>query len=314
MALNIKTAKRELVFSKIALMGASGSGKTYSALRMAKGMSKALEPILGRKARTIMLNNEASRGLYYADEFEYDIADIAAPHNPEKYVEAINECVKAGYDILILDSSSHEWEGDGGCLSIQQGLGGRYTDWGKVTPRHNKFIQAVADSPIHIIATMRGKDQYEVDKTDNNKTTVTKIGVGAKQREGFEYEFTATLLIEQQDNFAKAQKDNTHLFENKGRFLIKEEDGEAIVAWANSGEAKHTPVIRNEVPVAPQKSTMDTIIGLCTELGGQRDEELMALVKKYAPKGNPKVIKKADEQNALLDELEAMKVARGEGK
>ena len=295
-------------------MGASGSGKTFSALRMATGMAKALKPILGREAKIVMLNNEASRGRYYANEFEYFIEDIAAPHTPEKYVEAINECVKAGMDIIILDSSSHEWEGDGGCLSIQAGLGGRYQDWAKVTPRHNKFIQAIADSPIHIIATMRGKDQYEMDKSDNGKATVTKLGVGAKQREGFEYEFTSTFLIEQGDNHAKVQKDNTHLFENKGRFLIKEEDGEAIIAWANSGEG-FTPTIRNEVSTSATKtevSTMDTIIALCTELGGQKDEELMGLVKSFAPNGNPKKIKKVEDQQSLLEKLDALKASRGE--
>lgn len=311
--LDVKDAVRELVFVKVALMGASGSGKTYSALKMATGMSEALEPILGRKAKIIMLNNEASRGKYYANEFDYSIADIAAPHEPEKYVSAIKQCVKMGFDIIILDSSSHEWEGDGGCLAIHSLLGGKYQDWSKVTPRHNKFIQEIADSPIHIIATMRGKDQYEMDKSEQGRITVTKLGVGAKQREGFEYEFTTTLLLEQQDHFAKAQKDNTHIFESKGRFIIEKEHGKEIIAWANSGKG-YTPTVRTAPATVVEPSAMDKILVLCTELGGQRDENLMTVVRKYAPKGNPKVIKEPAEQNALLAELEAMKVARGESK
>jgi hypothetical protein len=290
MSIQIKKASRELVFSKIALMGASGSGKTYSALRLAKGMSESLQKVLGKSdIKTLMLNTETSRGLYYANEFDYDIANIDPPHTPEKYVEAIYDAVKLGYDILILDSSSHEWEGSGGCLAIQQLLGGKYQDWAKVTPRHNAFIEAIAESPIHIIATMRGKDQYEMEKTDGNKATVRKLGIGAKQREGFEYEFSLTLLLDQQDNFAQTQKDNTHLFETRGRFLITEKDGVDIVAWANSGSG-YTPSVRNKPGIEPIAALKAEIIQICKDLGGKKNSDVMKVLMEYVPDGNPNSI------------------------
>lgn len=186
MALQFKKAKREKIYTKIALMAPSGGGKTYGALRLATGMAEEIKAQTGKEARILLANTEAKRGYYYADEFDYEIVDMEAPHNPEKYVELIEEAVKAGIDILILDSSSHEWEGKGGCLELQQQAGGTYQSWAKVTPRHQKFINAIADSPIHIIATMRGKDQYEMVKDDKTgKATVQKLGVGAKQRDGF---------------------------------------------------------------------------------------------------------------------------------
>ena len=114
----------------------------------------------------------------------------------------------------------------------------------KITPRHNKFIEAIADSPIHIIATMRGKDQYEVEKGDNGKVNVKKLGVGAKQRDGFEYEFTATFLIDQKTHMAEPQKDNTHVFENDISMLLTEDHGRKIIEWANSGEG-YTPPVRD---------------------------------------------------------------------
>ena len=150
----IKKAKREKIYCKIALMAPSGGGKTYSALRLATGMAQEIERETGKKAKILMGNTEQKRGYYYADEFDYDIVDIEAPHNPEKYVDFINFAVEQGYDILIIDSTSHEWEGRGGCLELHQQAGGQYQSWGKVTPRHNKFIEAIADSPIHLIATM----------------------------------------------------------------------------------------------------------------------------------------------------------------
>ena len=114
----------------------------------------------------------------------------------------------------------------GGCLELQQQAGGTYQAWGKVTPRHNKFIEAIADSPIHLIATMRGKDQYELEKDEKGKTSVKKLGVGAKQRDGFEYEFTCTFLIDQKTHMAEVQKDNTHIFENETATLLNESYGE----------------------------------------------------------------------------------------
>jgi len=287
----IKQAVRELVFVKLALMGASGSGKTYSALRLATGMATQLESVLGRPIKIIMANNEKSRGVYYANEFKYDITQVEPPHEPEKYAKLISDVVDLGYDILILDSTSHEWEGRGGCLELQQLAGGTYQAWSKVTPRHDKFLTAIADSPIHIIATMRGKDQYEMEKSDTGKVTVTKLGVGAKQRDGFEYEFTTTFLLDQKDNHATSQKDNTHLFEKEGRILLSEEDGIKIVKWANSGSG-YTPRVYkdSQLPENILSAAKAEIVEKCKELGGSQNPELMTLLKKYHPKGNPNAI------------------------
>ena len=133
MAFQIKKAVREKIYAKIALIAPSGGGKTYSSLRLATGMKEEIEKETGKTARILMANTEQARGYYYADEFDYDIVDIEAPHNPEKYVELIDFAVQEGYDILIIDSSSHEWEGKGGCLELQQQAGGTYQAWGRHT-------------------------------------------------------------------------------------------------------------------------------------------------------------------------------------
>ena len=307
MAFQVKKAKREKIFVKIALMAPSGGGKTYGSLRLSKGMAAEIEKETGKAARILFANTEAKRGYYYANEFNYDIVDIDPPHNPEKYVELIDFAVSEGYDILIIDSASHEWEGKGGCLELQQQAGGTYQSWAKVTPRHAKFINAIADSPIHIIATMRGKDQYEVTKDDRGKTSVQKLGIGARQREGFEYDFSVTFLIDQKTNTAEVQKDNTHIFENEGPTILSENHGSKIIQWANLGEG-YTPVVRkdDEEVVDDLKSVKKAIIAAAKAAGGSADETVMTTIKEYSASGNPNAIKDLDKAKELLDKLKAL--------
>lgn len=310
----VKKAKRSKIFVKTAFIAPSGGGKTYSSLRFATGMAAEIKKETGKEARILMANTEADRGYYYANEFDYDIVDINAPHNPEKYIDLINFAVDEGYDILIIDSTSHEWEGKGGCLELQQQAGGTYQSWGKITPRHNKFIEAIANSPIHIIATMRGKDQYEIEKSESGKTSVKKLGVGAKQRDGFEYDFTCTFTIDQSTNMATSQKDNTHIFEDDPETLITEEHGEKIIKWANSGEGYNPRITQAEQPVAKHAEPVDEltsvqneIIDLCKELGGTTNKELMGILKGYSKNGNPKVITSIDKARECLDKVKTLK-------
>lgn len=311
MAFQVKKAKREKIYVKIALMAPSGGGKTYGSLRLATGMAEEIERETGKKARILLANTEAKRGYYYANEFDYDIVDLDPPHNPEKYVELIDFAVKEGYDILIIDSSSHEWEGKGGCLELHQQAGGTYQSWAKVTPRHNKFINAIADSPIHIIATMRGKDQYEMNKDDKGRTTVQKLGIGAKQRDGFEYEFTCTFLIDQKTNTAEVQKDNTHIFDQEGPTILSENHGVKIMQWANSGEG-YTPIVRKpeedvvDAVVDNLKEIKKQIIELAKAAGGPGNDTVMSVIKEYVPSGNPNAIRDIEKAKELLSRIKEL--------
>jgi len=224
------------------------------------------------------------------------------------WVNFVEYAVAENYPILILDSTSPEWEGKMGCLELHKQAGGRYQDWDKVTPRHDAFIASIADSQIHIIATMRGKDQYEMEK-DGNKTSVKKLGVGAKQREGFEYEFTATFLIDQKTNMSEVQKDNTHLFENEGNLLLTEKHGVQIIQWANSGEG-FTPSLRNtktETKAESLETLRKSIIDLAKELGGVEKEDVKEVSKKH---GNPNGIKDEQKLKEYLTDMQSVKTNR----
>lgn len=307
----VKKAVREKIFPKIALIAPSGGGKTYSALRLATGMAEEIKAETGKDASILLANTEQKRGYYYADEFAYDIVDIEAPHEPEKYVDLINFAIESNYSILIIDSSSHEWEGKGGCLELQQRAGGTYQAWAKITPRHSRYISAIADSSLIIIATMRAKDQYEVGKDEKGKVTVQKIGAGAKQRDGFEYEFTCTFMLDVKTNTAEVEKDNTHLFESAGPKLLTEEDGKRIIKWANSGTTYTPPKRVIEPPEIESEDQLASIkkeiISLCTELGGTKNAQLMETLKKYSKSGNPNAIHDVAEAAECLAAIKGVK-------
>lgn len=304
----VQKATKERVWTKIALMSPSGGGKTYSALRLASGMKAELDSIENKEHKILMANTEGDRGRYYADEFDYDIIDLTKPFHPEQFVEAIEFAVNEGYDILIMDSTSPEWEGPGGCLELQTRAGATYQAWGKVTPRHQKFLDALVQSNLHIIATMRGKDQYEVVKDDRGKTTVKKLGVGAKQRDGFEYEFTCTFTIDAKTHISDAQKDNTHIFEEES-FLLTEKHGAEIIKWANTGIKKAPePITAQKAGIAPEdklKATKKDIIELANTLI-KSNPDVMNVIKKYVSSGNPNMIKTQEVADNLLAALKAM--------
>ena len=160
---------------------------------------------------------------------------VAAPFSPEKYIEAIKTCEKAGMEVLIIDSITHEWDGKGGCLEIVESLGGKYQDWGKVTPRHQSFIDAIIQSSCHVITTVRRKQDYEVIKDGNGKIKVEKSGLREITREGFEYELTINLELDTKHN-ATVSKDRTGLFMDKPAFVPTEKTGELIQQWCDQGE------------------------------------------------------------------------------
>ena len=239
--MGFQKAKREQIWLKVLLAGPSGSGKTYSALRLAKGIANAAN---GKYAA---IDTENGRIRYYANEFDFDDLQLEAPYTPEKYIEAIDDAVDAGYKVLIIDSITHEWDY---CIDIHDKMpGNSYTNWAKVTPRHDAFMEKVLQSPIHIISTVRGKDTYVLEEK-NGKQGPKKVGMGYKQRDNTEYNYTLTFNIAQDTHIAEALKDNTHMFEGKYDMLT-ERDGKALYDWANTGD----------VPVQkPKSNTAEPIV------------------------------------------------------
>ncbi len=235
---NVEQAVRVKVYPKIGIFSPSGGGKTYSALRLATGMIEEMERLTGKKYEIWLANNEGSRGKYYANEFNYKIIELEPPHEPELYYDLIDyaenseEC-----GVLIIDSLSKEWAGQGGCLDIANSIPGSFQNaWKNVSPRHRRLMDKLVDSNLTIIATMRGEDQYTMETDEKGKNKVVKLGIGAKQGKDFEYEFTCTFSLDQKTNCAEIFKDNTHLFEHKPAMKLTEQDGINLIRWANESQ------------------------------------------------------------------------------
>ena len=303
MAIGFQKAKREQVWLKVLLSGASGSGKSYSALKVATGIAKECGSGIA------YIGTEGSRNKYYADEFDYDLLELEEPFECEKYIEAIDAAVEAGYKVLIIDSMTHEWKW---LNDVHDKMpGNSFTNWGKLKPRHHKFMDKVLNSPIHIIATARGKDDWVLEDK-NGKQVPKKVGMGQQQDKDISYEYTVSLMIAQDTHVASADKDNTKLFD--GRFeVLTEKDGVRLYEWANKGEA---PAPKKETPKYTEttydsedilKSVKKEIISVCTELGGTKNTDLMAVLKTYVASGNPNAIQSLEEAKKCLTEIKAIK-------
>jgi DNA polymerase III delta prime subunit len=219
-------AKARLLFS-----GASGSGKTMAALMVASELG----------SKIAVIDTETGSVSLYADRFNFDVLEMGPPFSPERFTEAIEAAEQAGYDVVIIDSITHEWSGPGGCLDIKTKMGDRFQDWAKVTPRHDRFIQSMMRSKAHIIATVRAKQGYFMDE----KGKVQKSGMDPQQRDGIDFEFAVCWNINAQ-HMAEAQKDRTRLFDGKPE-VITAETGKKLKDWLTAGkepeeQAQEAPV------------------------------------------------------------------------
>ena len=296
-------AKRERVWLKVLLSGASGCGKSYSALRLAKGIADKCD------SEIAYIGTEGSRNKYYADKFDYDLLELEEPFECEKYMDAIDEAVKAGYKVLVIDSMTHEWKW---LNDVHDKMpGNSFTNWGKLKPRHHKFMDKVLNSPIHVIATARGKDDWVLEEK-NGKQVPKKVGMGQQQDKDISYEYTVSLMIAQDTHVACADKDNTQLFD--GRYeVLTENDGERLYEWANKGDVpapKPVKATYSEVNVADEDlliSIKKEIISCCTQLGGTKNTELMSTLKSYVSSGNPNAIKSLEDAKACLEKIKGIK-------
>lgn len=223
-----KKAERKQARLRLALAGPSGSGKTYSALQMAMGLG----------SKIAVIDTEHGSASLYADAAEFDVMELHAPYTPERYVEAIQAAEAAGYDVLIIDSYSHEWTGPGGCLEINDETakarfkGNTWSAWSETTPRHRKLTDKILTSPLHIICTMRSKTET----VQGEGKKIVKLGLKSEQRDGTDYEFTVVLDVTHDGHYAVASKDRTRLFQHPE--VITPETGRKLLAWLNDGRSQ----------------------------------------------------------------------------
>jgi len=233
--MQLKKATRKQVKLRLGLSAVAGGGKTMSALLLAYGMTNDW-------SKVAVIDTENGSASLYSHLGDFNAIDLEAPFSPERYIQAIKMCEDAGMEVIILDSITHEWDGKGGILDISNSMtGNSFTNWAKLTPRHDAFINSMLQSKCHIISCVRRKQDYEMTKGSDGKLKVEKAGLKEITREGFEYELTLNFNVEI-NHHATASKDRTGLFMDQPGFVITPETGQKLMEWCNSGEIALTPL------------------------------------------------------------------------
>lgn len=242
----IEKATKIQAKGRIAITGPAGAGKTYTALLLA-GELKG-------DGRILFLDSEARSSEKYADEFDYDIIPLAPPYSVETYLKAIKFAGEQdGYSVVIVDSLSHAWAGEGGALEQVDAAkskykGNTYVAWRDVTPTQWKMVEAILQNPKHVIACMRSKMDYMIDQ-EGGKFSVKKIGLAPIQRAGMEYEFDVVLDMDW-DHRAIVSKTRMSSIADKVYLKPGKDLGQEIATWLGTGEAERPEPLVEKVAEA----------------------------------------------------------------
>lgn len=244
-----RKAEKRQVKLKLGIQGPSGSGKTEGALALATN--------LWPDAKILVVDTENESASLYADRYSFDTIPLDPPFETVRYEYCVDYAVENGYDVLIVDSVSHQWDGEGGILRRKEELDRRpgansWANWSLFTPEHTHFIETIKQAKIHIIATIRSKQDYVLEDSDKGKKKPVKMGLAPIQREGFDYEFSLIFDV-QMDHKATVSKNRTGLFEGKVVDLTDKKVAKQLRDWLESGTPADTPASAPAVTPAPPK-------------------------------------------------------------
>jgi hypothetical protein len=247
-AIQFRKATKEQLKLRMALIGPAGSGKTYSALNIARHLGK----------RIAVIDTEHGSASKYAGLFEFDVVELDSFH-PQNYIAGIQAAQQAGYDVLIIDSLSHAWMGKDGALELvdraakRSPSGNSFAAWRDVTPLHNQLIEAMLGARLHLIVTMRSKMEYVQDKDEKGRTQIRKVGLQPVQRDGLEYEFDVVADLDTENTFIVGK---TRCPQLTGVIVPRpgKEVADTLLAWLTDGAPPA------ELPKAPtpQPATQPT--------------------------------------------------------
>lgn len=288
-AITFQKASKRQARARLALVGPSSSGKTYTGLSIGTGLGN----------RMAVIDSERGSASKYSDLFEFDVLEPES-FSPETYIEAIKAAGAAGYDVLLIDSLSHAWMGKDGALELvdvatkKSQSSNSFAAWREVTPMHNQLVDEILRSPMHIIATMRTKTEYVLERDERTgKTAPRKVGLQPVQRAGLEYEFDVVADLDLQHNFIVSKTRcpalDDKLFTKPGRDVA-----EILKTWLDTGEPLATPEQHGEL--------LQAIVAL-TDLDADKDWRAIAeaAARRDYSRSTPELTQK--EMAALVEQL-----------
>lgn len=259
---------------RMAIDGPSGSGKTFTALRLAFTLGSKVAVIDSERGSSEVYEGDAPDGT----PFEFSLNPLSS-FAPTTYTAAIEEAVGYGFDVLVIDSLSHAWEGTEGALELVSKKGGnQYTAWKDVTPMHRRMVDAILTCPCHVIVTMRSKVEYVLEENEKGKQVPRKVGMQPIQRPGMEYEFDVYGSLDW-SHVMQVTKSRCSALDG----LIVHKPGpdlaRVLLAWLNKGDMPAATTF-NRVIVSSEKVTQ--LVGMLAELGRDLAKEKVALFRRYA--------------------------------
>ena len=249
MAMQPKKAIRDRVFMKAVVTGASGAGKSLGAIAIAVGMAST--------GKVLVVDTENRSASYYASRWDFDVIEMEAPFTTQKYNEALKCAVDNGYEVVVIDSLTHEWAGSGGLQdqkSQKDARGGSsFANWSEMKMMHNKFVENLLQSRIHVIGTLRSKMSYVLEENDKGRATPRKVGLAPISADDMEYEFGIVFDVDRNSHLAVASKDRTGLFEAR-TLNLDESVGREIAGWLAGGSSP-APAFLERAPQISEKET-----------------------------------------------------------
>jgi len=190
MPIEFKIATIENSFVRMALAGPQGSGKTLTALKLARWLG----------TKTVVVDTENDTAKLYADHLDtpkpYYIYNLNR-FEPQAYCQVVAAVAASDADVCIIDSLSHSWNGKGGILEI---AGGDIRGWKAANPEYQKLVTQITsyNRRMHVIVTLRAKQEYVLERDDvTSKMTVVKHGMAPIHRDELPYEFDIVGMLDQ---------------------------------------------------------------------------------------------------------------------
>lgn len=236
----IEDAVREGAKARIALAGPPGSGKTWTALTLAVELAGGGE--------ILVIDTERRSASLYADVFAFRTIHWTPPYDPRELAHVVTDAADR-FAVVVADSLSHFWSGEGGTLSIvdhaaAKARDNRFAGWKSGTPAQNEMVDALLAAPCHLIATMRSKLDYVQERDAQGKTRIRRVGMAPIQRDGIEYEFGVTADLDVDHNLVVAKTRCSLLAGRTFRPGAAAEMGRALAGWLDGASAEPPVYVR----------------------------------------------------------------------